>query len=116
MTIATIMRLYGDRGQIIDGEYASDKAQILAMSLYIKDLEKKLSLEAEGCEPEREGEAGNAGEAVILSWKDFFGVVREMRKAQKRYFRTREKEDLIRSRYLEKAVDQAITGHEAKEE
>jgi hypothetical protein len=112
MTMAQIMRVYGDRNQVIDSEYASDKALALAMTLYIKDLERKLSLEAEEA-----GEGGGiGGESAVLSWKDFFGVVKQMRIAQRRYFTTREREDLIRSKTLEKAVDKAIAAHEEKEE
>jgi hypothetical protein len=112
MTMAQIMRVYGDRNQVIDSEYASDKALTLAMTLYIKDLERKLSLEAE----EADEGGGSGGEAAIMSWKDFFGVVKEMRAAQKKYFTTRGREDLIRSKTLEKAVDKAVAAHEEKEE
>ncbi|MDR2446068.1 MAG: hypothetical protein LBD58_02055 [Treponema sp.] len=58
MTLARIMRIYGDGNQVIDSESASDKALPLAMTLYIKDLEKKLDLEAGG---EAEEEAGARG-------------------------------------------------------
>jgi hypothetical protein len=111
VTTAQILRVYGDKTQVIDSEYASDKAQILAMSLCIRDLERKLALEAE-----EDAESGGAGgEVEVLSWRDFFGVVKEMRAAQKKYFRTREREDLVRSKCLEKAVDKAVAAHEEKE-
>jgi hypothetical protein len=105
------MRIYGDRNQVIDCDRTSDRAQSLAMSLYIKELERRLDLEAGEEEALDEG----GGEAVIASWKGFFGVVKEMRIAQRRYFKTRGREDLIRSKTLERAVDAAVAAHEAKE-
>jgi hypothetical protein len=110
MTIANIMRLYGNQAQIIDSEYASDKAQILAMGLYIKDLEAKLDMESGG-----EFESRSEGaEIPVLSWADFLGLGREMRAAQRRYFKTRLKDDLIRSKCLEKAFDGAVAKIEAE--
>jgi hypothetical protein len=106
------MRIYGDRNQVIDGERDSDKAMSLAMSLYIKDLEKKLDLESGADDEEEE----SAGEAAVLSWADFLGVVEQMRSAQTRYFRTREKEDLVRSKRLERAVDKAVAAIKAARE
>jgi hypothetical protein len=105
------MRIYGDRKQVIDSEYASDKAQTLAMTLYIKDLEKKLALEA-GEEAEEE----EAGEGVVLSWADFLGVVERMRVARTRYLKTRDREDLVKSKRLERAVDKTVARIKAERE
>jgi hypothetical protein len=102
VTTAQIMRIYGDWNQVIDSETSSDKALLLAMTLYVKDLEKRLDLES------GEEEAADTGEAPVLSWADFLGVVEQTRAAQKRYFKTRERDDLIRSKTLEKAVDRAV--------
>ncbi|MDR2446069.1 MAG: hypothetical protein LBD58_02060 [Treponema sp.] len=41
----------------------------------------------------------------MLSWVDFLGVVAQMRMAQTRYFKTRDKKDLAKARLLERAVD-----------
>ena len=41
---------------------------------------------------------------------EFNSLVREMRKAQKEYFRTRSKESLMKSKTLEKQVDDALSG------
>jgi hypothetical protein len=112
MTIAQIMRMFGDRNQVIDSERSSDRAQLLAMGLYVKELERRLDLEAGEEEPLDKG----GGEALIASWRDFFGVVREMRIAQRRYFKTRGREDLMRSKTLERAVDAAVAAHEMKGE
>lgn len=45
--------------------------------------------------------------------KEFFNTVREMRKAQRDYFRTRAQHFLVRSKDLEKAVDDEIERTEA---
>lgn len=114
MTIATMMRIYGQKGQVIDNEYASDKAQIRAMSLYIKDLEKMLDMETDSGEDDSEPE--NTGGAVVLSWADFLGLGKLMRESQRQYFKTRDKEVLIKSKELEKAFDRAVAYIEAKRE
>ncbi len=41
---------------------------------------------------------------------EFYLLVKEMREAQKEYFRTRSKESLIKSKTLEKRVDEALSG------
>ena len=41
---------------------------------------------------------------------DFYSLVKEMREAQKEYFRTRSKDSLKRSKALEKRVDEALSG------
>jgi hypothetical protein len=99
VTIGQIMRVYGDRNQVIDSETSSEKALSLAMTLYIKDLEKKLDLEAR--------------EAALLSWADFLGVVEQMRIAQTRYFKTRDREDLVKSKTLERVADKAAAAIKA---
>ena len=53
-------------------------------------------------------------ETLILSSEkslyaaDFIGLVCDMRKAQKQYFKTRSKADLINSKQLEARVDKAL--------
>lgn len=44
----------------------------------------------------------------VMKAKDFFGLVSEMREAQKLYFKTRSKEVLQRSKILERKVDDEI--------
>jgi hypothetical protein len=102
------MRVYGDRNQVIDSETSSDKALSLAMTLYIKDLEKKLDLEAG-----EEAEDGGGEDPVVLSWADFLGVVKQMRIAQTRYFKTRDREDLVKSKTLERVADKAVAAIKA---
>lgn len=41
---------------------------------------------------------------------EFYSLVREMRKAQIEYFRTRSQDSLKRSKALEKKVDEALSG------
>ena len=41
---------------------------------------------------------------------EFCSLVREMRKAQREYFQTRSNESLIKSKTLEKRVDEALSG------
>lgn len=41
---------------------------------------------------------------------EFYSLVKEMREAQKEYFRTRSKDSLIKSKALEKRVDEALSG------
>lgn len=41
---------------------------------------------------------------------EFNSLVREMRNAQREYFRTRSKESLMKSKALEKRVDEALSG------
>lgn len=43
-----------------------------------------------------------------MNAKEFFDLVADMRKAQKEYFRTRDKEVLIKSKDLENRVDVEI--------
>jgi predicted house-cleaning noncanonical NTP pyrophosphatase (MazG superfamily) len=67
-----------------------------------KELEKKLDLEAEEA-----AEDGGEKELVVLSWADFLGVVERMRRAQTRCFKTRDREDLVKSKTLERVADKA---------
>ena len=41
---------------------------------------------------------------------EFYSLVKEMREAQKEYFRTRSKDSLIKSKSLEKRVDEVLSG------
>lgn len=41
---------------------------------------------------------------------EFYSLVSEMRNAQREYFRTRSKESLMKSKALEKRVDDALSG------
>ena len=41
---------------------------------------------------------------------EFYSLVREMRNAQREYFRTRSKDSLMKSKALEKQVDEALSG------
>lgn len=41
---------------------------------------------------------------------EFYSLVKEMRKAQKEYFRTRSKDSLMKSKALEKQVDEVLSG------
>ena len=41
--------------------------------------------------------------------EEFVSLVREMRECQRKYFRTREKSVLMRSKALEKQVDEALS-------
>ena len=41
---------------------------------------------------------------------EVYSLVREMRNAQREYFRTRSKESLMKSKTLEKQVDEALSG------
>lgn len=43
-----------------------------------------------------------------MSAKEFFILVKDMREAQKEYFRTRSRDALVRSKNLEKKVDEEI--------
>ena len=43
-----------------------------------------------------------------MNARDFFDLVSDMRQAQKDYFRTRDKEILVKSKELEKRVDDEI--------
>ena len=43
-----------------------------------------------------------------MNAKEFFSLVTEMRNAQKMYFRTRDRNDLQKSKKLEKQVDDEI--------
>ncbi len=43
-----------------------------------------------------------------MTAKEFFSLVTEMRNAQKMYFRTRDRNDLQKSKKLEKQVDDEI--------
>ncbi len=45
-----------------------------------------------------------------MTKSDFFSLVRDMRNAQREYFRTRSKDSLRRSKALEKQVDEALSG------
>ena len=41
---------------------------------------------------------------------EFYSLVREMRNAQREYFRTRSNDSLMKSKALEKRVDEALSG------
>ena len=43
-----------------------------------------------------------------MSGKEFLILVKDMREAQKEYFRTRSRDALVRSKSLEKQVDEEI--------
>ncbi len=45
-----------------------------------------------------------------MTSSEFFLLVRDMRYAQREYFRTRSKDSLMRSKALEKQVDEALSG------
>ena len=47
---------------------------------------------------------------------EFMQLVREMRKAQKEYFKTRDRDSLAKSKQLEKRVDNEIKKEEALSE
>ena len=50
----------------------------------------------------------SSGRRQGMTAKEFFYLVEDMRKAQKDYFKTRDKEVLVKSKELEKRVDEEI--------
>ncbi|MBQ7508662.1 MAG: hypothetical protein IJT52_04975 [Spirochaetales bacterium] len=48
--------------------------------------------------------------------KDFVTAVREMRKYQKRYFRTKDANDYVKARELERQVDDMLSKMNGQEE